>query len=352
MKVLVIQNKMIGDVLASTVICEVLKRENPTWEIHYMIQKNTIAVVENNPYIDKIILFDPNEHKGFFKLMTFGKLLKKEKYSIVIDAYGKWQSILPAYFSGAKTIVGHYKWYNTFFHTKTVVPDTECNGTANAYRILLAKTALEKEVKPIYPKIHLTKDEILKAKNTIGQQLKNEKPLYMISILGSGKNKSLPPKYMAQVLDEIAYQRDIQILFNYIPNQREQVQFIFDLCSEETKSKINLDFYANSLRDFLGLLSQCDTLIGNEGGATNMAKALSIPTFTIYAPWINKTSWNILEETGLHDVVHLSDYYPDLYQNKHPKNFKDKALEWYEKFNPELYKDKLNAYLNRLEKNK
>jgi heptosyltransferase-2 len=348
MKVLVIQNKMIGDVLASTVICEVLKTENPSWEIHYMVQANTIAVVENNPFIDQLVLFDPNEHKGFFKLVKFGKSLQKENYSLVIDAFGKWQSILPAYFSGAKTIVGHYKWYTTFFYTNTVTPDTECNGTANAYRILLAKTALNKEVEAKYPKIHLTKDEVLKAKKAVSEQLNTTKPLFMISVLGSGQNKSLPAKYMAQVLDEIASDRDVQILFNYIPKQRNDVEMIFDLCNAQTKSKIQLDFYAKSLRDFLGILSQCDALIGNEGGATNMAKALSIPTFTIYAPWINKTSWNILEETGLHDVVHLSDYYPELYQNKHPKNFKDKSLEWYAKFDPNLYKEKLISFIDRI----
>lgn len=340
---------MIGDVLASTVICEVLKKEYPDWEVHYFVEKNTLPVVENNPYIDKIVLFDPQANKGLFRLIQFGKQLKKEKYALVIDVYGKWQSIIPAYFSGAKTIIGHYKWYTTFFYTKTVVPDTECNGTANAYRLLLASTALNKKVESVYPAIHLSESELSLAKTKMSVFSSN-KPIFMISVLGSGKNKSLPPSYMANVLDYIAENKEAQILFNYIPKQRKEVEHLYHLCNEKTKSQIDLDFYADGLRDFLGILAQCDALIGNEGGATNMAKALSIPTFTIYAPWINKTSWNILEETGLHDVVHLSDYYPDLYQNKHPKNFKDKALEWYEKLQPSLFKDKLIAFITRIKR--
>lgn len=347
MKALVIQHKMIGDVLASTVICEVLKKEHPDWEIHYLIEKQTLPVVENNPFIDKIVLFDPRTNKGLFRLIQFGKQLKKEKYTLVIDVYGKWQSIIPAYFSGAKTIIGHYKWYTTFFYSKTVVADTECNGTANAYRLLLASTVLHKKVESVYPTIHLSEAEVLLAKTKMSVFSSN-KPILMISVLGSGKNKSLPPDYMASVLDSIAEKKESHILFNYIPTQREEVEHLYNLCNEKTKSQIQLDFYANGLRDFLGILSQCNALIGNEGGATNMAKALSIPTFTIYAPWINKTSWNILEETGLHDVVHLSDYYPDLYQNKHPKNFKDKALEWYEKFKPNLFREKLIAFIERI----
>lgn len=348
MKVLVIQHKMIGDVLASTVICEVFKKEHPDWKIHYLIEKNTLPVVENNPFIDKIVLFDPLANKGLFRLIRYGKRLKKEQYSLVIDVYGKWQSIIPAYFCGAKTIIGHYKWYTTFFYSKTVVPDTKCNGTANAYRLLLASTALDKKVESVYPTIHLTEAELTLAKTKMSV-FSGKKPILMISVLGSGKNKSLPPFYMANVLDFIADKKEVKILFNYIPKQRKEVEEIYQLCNKMTQLQIDLDFYANGLRDFLGILSQCDALIGNEGGATNMAKALSVPTFTIYAPWINKTSWNILEDTGWHDVVHLSDYYPDLYQNKHPKNFKNKAMEWYEKFQPSLFKEKLVAFMERID---
>ena len=349
MKVLVIQIKMIGDVLASTVICETIKRNLPEAEVHYLIQKNTFAVVDNNPFIDQVIFFEPEEHKGFMNLYRFGAALKKDKYDIVIDAYCKWDSILPAYFSGAKTIVGHYKWYTTFFYTKTVVPDADCNATANAYRLLLSSTALGKEVEMIYPQIHLRPEEIDKAKTAIKENCDTIKPIFMISILGSGKNKSLPPKYMAETLDIIASTKDVQMLFNYMPNQFEEVKAIYNLCTKATQDKINLDFYAKSLRDFIALQSQCDALIGNEGGATNMAKALNVPTFTIYAPWINRTSWNIKEDSGYHDIVHLSDYEPGLYQ-KHAKNYKALAFEWYEKLKPELFAEKLKAFVNRITK--
>ena len=56
-KVLVIQHKQIGDVLASTVICETIKRKYPGATIHYLINTNTIPVVWNHPSIDEIIEF-------------------------------------------------------------------------------------------------------------------------------------------------------------------------------------------------------------------------------------------------------------------------------------------------------
>ncbi|MCW1147658.1 glycosyltransferase family 9 protein [Flavobacterium lacisediminis] len=348
MKVLVIQIKMIGDVLASTVICEAIKKAYPKCEMHYLIQKNTFPVVENNPFIDKVLFFEESKHKGLGGLFRLGTELKLEKYDTVIDVYGKFQSLIPTYLSGAKKRIGTYKWYSKLFLTETVIPDTECNGTANAFRILLAKTAIKKEVPQIFPKIHLTQLEIENAKNQIASQLDVTKKIVMISVLGSGKNKSLPDASMANVLNTIAATADVQLVFNYMPNQQEEAKAIFDLCDANAQSKIVFDFYVKGLRGFLAVLSQGDALVGNEGGATNMSKALNIPTFTIYAPWINRTSWNIFEETGLHEIVHLSDYFPELYKNKHPKNFKEKALEWYDKLNPELFSDKLQQFVKKI----
>lgn len=348
MKVLVIQIKMIGDVLASTVICETIKKKYPKAEVHYLIQKNTFAVVDNNPFINKIVFFEPNEHKGFLNLYRFGKELKKEKYDIIIDVYGKWDSILPVYFSGATRRIGHYKWYTQFFYTENVHSDSECNGAANAYRLLLAKVSLGNEVEIIFPKIHLTDEEIADAKIEINKNLDHTKRIFMISIVGSGKNKSLPAKNMSETLDAIADTKDVQLIFNYIPNQFEEVKAIYDLCLPKTQAKINLSFYAKSLRSFIALLSQCDALVGNEGGATNISKALSIPTFTIFSPWIRRKSWNIMEDDGNYFYIHLNDYYPEIYKGEHPKKLKKKTFELYDLLVVALYKEKLLKFIDNV----
>ena len=64
-------------------------------------------------------------------------------------------------------------------------------------------------------------------------------------------------------------------------DQQEEAKAIFELCNKETQTKIIFDFYVKGLREFLAVLSQCNALVGNEGGSTNMSKALNVPTFTI-----------------------------------------------------------------------
>lgn len=347
MKVLVIQQKMIGDVLTSTIICESLKKTLPNCEVHYMIYPNTLAVVENNPFINKIVLFDPKVHSGFWKLKSFSRGLKKERYDAVIDAYGKWESVLLAYFSAAPIRISFRKWYTSFFFTKTVIQKQLVQGSAIVHRLQLVECLLNKKAETIYPKIYLSEEEINAAKNVLNGHLNSSLKTIMISVLGSDVNKSLPPQHMAATIDIIAKEK-VQLLFNYMPNQEKEAQEIYDLCSEESQRKIIFDLKTLNLRAFLGVLSQCDALIGNEGGAVNMAKALNVKTFSLYSPWINKLSWNLLDDDVNHVAIHLNDYHPEIYNDKHPKEFKTQSEALYSKLVPELYREVLEIFVKRI----
>lgn len=346
MKVLVIQQKMIGDVLASTVICQAIKTKNPSWEVHYMVYPNTLAVVENNPFIDKVVVFDSKKHKGIFKLITFGKQLKSENYDAVIDAYGKWESMIPAYFSGAKIRIGHKKSYTSLFYTKPIKTTPNIEGAAIYNRLEFAQALIGEMISIDFPKIYLTDQETQKAKAALQNRIDSAKKTIMIGVLGSSLDKSLPFEEMAKMLDFIALSNDCQMLFNFMPNQETQAKAIYDLCKPETQSKIIFDFYTKGLRDFLAVLSQCDALIGNEGGAVNMAKALGIPTFAIFSPWIRKESWSNSTDKN-HVAVHLKDFHPEIYNEKSPKAFKNQALELYNKLKFSLFKNNLEDFLKR-----
>ena len=56
MKILVIQQKRIGDVLTSTIICNNLKTKYPDSTIDYMCYPNSVDVLKENPNIDNVIV--------------------------------------------------------------------------------------------------------------------------------------------------------------------------------------------------------------------------------------------------------------------------------------------------------
>ncbi len=348
-KILVIQKKRIGDVLTSTILLEALREKFPEYELHYLIYENSVAVVENNPFVDKIIIMNEKDRKsklGFFKFLF---QIRKENYEIVVDAYGKPNSVILGWFSGAKKTITFDKIYSKLLYTHPIKRNQTSfsNATKAIEHRMRLLSPLGIDFKVIKPKILITENEISTAKSKLEKAgITLSKPLVMISAIGSNDSKTYPIAYMAKVIDTIADENDIQILFNYFPFQKEEARQLYLLCTPETQAKINFDFYEDNLRDFLAITSLCKALIGNEGGATNMAKALNIPTFTIFSPLVIKNDWNMFEDGNQNISVHVKDF-----ESKLPSTAIDdliKAKE-YKKlqsvFTPALFEDQLIHFI-------
>lgn len=354
MKFLVIQQKMIGDVLTSSILCDNLKKEFPGARVHYMVHKHTTAVIENHPAIDRIIRFDPALRKNKYHFYRYVRELDREEYDVIIDVYTKLETSLIALISKAPKSIGYYKWYSAFAYTHPVKRWKKSKyglGLAIENRLQLILPLLkERSMDTLIhkPAIYLTAEEKEEASALMQKHGIDAKarPL-MISILGSGPNKSYPPGLMADFLDNLVATYGDILLFNYIPKQLGEVKEIYNLCRPETKKHIKLDLFADSLRGFIALLSQCKALIGNEGGAVNMAKALNIPTFSIFSPWIPKDDWAIFEDP-FNKSVHLKDFKPGLFEGKSKNDLKKQSQALYQEFSPELFSQELGDFIDVL----
>lgn len=341
---------MIGDVLTSTILCEQLKKNIPDSEIHYLIYCYTEAVVANNPHIDRIILFTQEYRESKSAFYRFLKEIKKAKYDTVIDAYGKLESNLISLFSNANTKISHRKWYSSFIYThavtNAVITETQL-GLAVENRLSLLSPILPKVINLLEPpKIYLTNTEIDAAKNFLENKgIDVSKPILMIGVLGSNKDKTYPLPYMAEVINTIAENFEGILLFNYIPSQKEDVEKLYELCGEKAKKQISIETYASSLNSFFGLLHHCQAIIGNEGGCIHIAKALGVPSFSIFSPWITKIAWDTYNTDETDIAVHLGDFHPELFEKKPKKELKEDALELYQKFKPSFFNNDLKRFL-------
>ncbi|WP_292891576.1 glycosyltransferase family 9 protein [Nonlabens sp.] len=350
MRILLIQYQMLGDVLTSTIIADQLKITFPDAHLDYLVIAHADALVQHHPAIDGLIKVSKFDFDKMSGVISLSRKLKHKKYDLLIDAYGKNNTALLSLLSGAKQRIGYHKWFSSLAYTDVVknTPDPSIykTGLALGSRMLLT-SPLTKDVQwHLKPKIYLTDLEKAEGKKWLYQQdIDLEQPLTMVSVLGSNKNKTLPYAYMAKVLDRFVTATASQLLFNYIPSQKKEAQAVFDSCSAQTQQQIFIHAFAPSIRDFLTIVSHCTGIIGNEGGAINMGKALDIPAFTIFSPWINKASWNVNEDDKRHLSVHLKDYRPKLYDNLPPKQLKAQAIKLYQQFIPELMFGDLDRFI-------
>lgn len=337
---------MIGDVLTSSILFEALKAKYPNAVLHYVINSHTFSVVEQNPNISKFLYYTPKIEYSLSAFIKFIKNIRKEKYDVIIDVYSKTPSNIITFFSGAKIKISKYKPYTHFIYNYAVkyakIPKTNASLAIENRLRLLQPLGIENKI--IKPRIYLTQQEIETSKTFLQQhQIDVSKPLFMISVLGSGSKKTYPLPYMAQLIDAIVLQTQGQVLFNYIPIQVNEAKIVYNLCKENTQNHIYFDVFGENLRMFLAITKHCTALIGNEGGAINMAKALNIPTFTIFSPWLKKENWNMFEDGKTHVSAHLKDYI--VYSKNSLKDAKKHPESYYLKFNPEYIKPKLTAFL-------
>lgn len=348
MKILVIQQKRIGDVLTSTIICNNLKAKFPDAVIDYMCYPNSVDVLKENPSIDNIIPLSNNVRKSTPSLFKFIFKIRSNKYDVVIDVYSKLETNLITLFSGAKYKVSYRKWYTKAFYNYTYerldAVESE-HGLAIENRLMLLKPLISEKITNIKPKIFLKDSEINNAKNLLkSHQVDPEKPLIMFGILGSETYKTYPLEGMAKIIDFTVAKTKGTIIFNYVPFQKDLALEVYNYCNEETKKHIILDLYSTELREFLALLSQCEMLIGNEGGAVNMAKALDVPTFSIFTPSVRKETWQLFENEAKNASIHLKDLKPEIYQQFTEQQIKDRTFEYYAEYPLDLMLEKLATY--------
>lgn len=347
-KILIIQNKRIGDVLISSVIANNYKAKYPNSEVHLMAYDFTHGVIQNNPNIDKIISINEKELKKIGNLAKMILQVRSEKYDILFDPYSKLQSRLICKFGGAKQTVGHKsrkKIGNLGYYTHPVgILESKSHicGKAIEDRIHLLKQVDTFENINYEPKIFLTEKE---EQFRVPEKYQDKK-IIMLGILGSTPQKSMPYEYIAQIVDHIATTFNCYLLFNYAPNQKEEADKIYDLC--QNKSNIILDIYAPSIRDFAVLMNQCAVLVSNEGGTVHIAKALNKPTFTIFSPYINKDDWSSFEDGKFHKSVHLLDFLPNAISDlsyEQNKEIEKNPRELYLKLTPQMIIPELDSFL-------
>ena len=80
MKILIIRLSSIGDIVLTTPVIRCLKKQIKGSEIHFLTKKSYAAVLQHNPYIDKLHFWEKNDKV----LLKFSPLPQKRKFYEVL----------------------------------------------------------------------------------------------------------------------------------------------------------------------------------------------------------------------------------------------------------------------------
>jgi len=118
-KFLIIQTAFIGDVILATALVEKLATVHPKSKIDFLLRKGNEALLENNPHINRVLIWDKTKDKmrNLFKMML---AVRRGGYDTVINVHRFGSSGLITAFSGAKDKIGFKKNPWAFAFTKRI----------------------------------------------------------------------------------------------------------------------------------------------------------------------------------------------------------------------------------------
>ena len=118
-KILIIQTAFIGDVVLATALLEKLHQGNPDASLTLLVRKGNEGLFKQHPYLHQLFIWDKKngKYKDLFRLL---KLIRSEKFDLVVNVQRFAATGILTAFSGAKETIGFDKNPLSFLFSKRI----------------------------------------------------------------------------------------------------------------------------------------------------------------------------------------------------------------------------------------
>lgn len=294
-KILIINPFGIGDVLFTTPIIHTLKEAFPGVKIGYLCNRRSAPLLENNPYIDSIFVYERDEfeaisQRSFFRwlkqILVFLNRLKRERFDLTLDFSLNTQYGFFSWYAGIRERIGYdYKKRGRFLTKKINLSGYSEKHIVEYYVDLLRCLKVNSKYKNL--ELCLNKNEEEKTDKILSIENISEKDFLVGIIPAGGKSwgkdaylKHWPPENFAALADKMVenYQAKIIIMGDF--SEKELVKKVIENMRYKA---IGLAGETN-LGEFTALLNKANLVITNDGGPLHIAVALGKKTLSFFGP--------------------------------------------------------------------
>jgi len=283
-KFLVIDTAKIGDMVSSTPVFRAIKTRFPNNYLAVLVTSQVEGILENNPYIDEIILID--EFKGIKQSLKLIKLIKNKNFdwSFKLTA-GGWEDII-AFWAGIPnrvTAVSRHSGkisnllsiFNNFRKEYTF-NELKSRFNLNLLKILGINESKDKR-EAFYTQKELAKITEIFEKNGIHER----DFLIGISVTAGNKFKEWEPEKFSQLADRLIKELKAKILFL---GSKEDQKTVAEVILEMEEKVVNLSGLI-SLKELPALINKLDLFISVDTGPLYIAAALDVLVVDINGPF-------------------------------------------------------------------
>jgi len=294
-KILIINPFGIGDVLFTTPLLHALKKAMPEASLAYLCNSRSREILKDNPYIDRIFVYDRDEFEAvrsssFFawlrKIFAFIQDIRKERFDAALDLSLNKEYGFFSLCAGIKERIGYdYKKRGLFLNKKVFLGGYQDKHVIEYYGELLKYFNLSLEYKS--PELYINESDKKRAGELLlGQGADLSGNLVVIAPAGGkswGKDASLkhwPPANFAALADKLIEKKQVTII---IVGSNSEKEIALNMLAAMHLAAVNL-CGMTSLGELTALLSRASLVIANDGGPLHMAVALGKNTVSFFGP--------------------------------------------------------------------
>ncbi len=281
-RILFIQTAFLGDVILATAAIAEAKRLFPAAEIDVVVKKGNESLLENNPKINHVFVF--NKTNGKFKeILRLKKAFRARKYDIVFNFHRFGSSGILTVLSGAKQKYGFRKNPFSFAFTKRFEHEIG-NGTHEVERNLqlLQEFGAQPIVRPeLYPSDNSwEKTRVFKSN-----------PYYCLAPASVWFTKQLPEHKWIELIQRLGTTHTIYLIG--APGDYELCERIKEIARQN--NVVNLAGQL-SLLDSAALMKDAVRNFVNDSGPLHIASAMNAPVTAFFCSTVPEFGFGPLSE--------------------------------------------------------
>jgi lipopolysaccharide heptosyltransferase II len=272
-RILIQKLRAIGDVVLSTVVLRNLRNAFPDAVIDFLTESPSSQVLEGNPQISSVIVFNPKTGSGFNLIND----IRKRRYDLIIDLFGNPRSAIITFFSRARYKVGYSFGWRKYCYNRVIKP--RGGEIHNIEFNLDALRFISVDIIDKSPRLYVGKEDHEFAENFFDQSKINDGLTVAINPSGGWYTKRWPIAYYAGLAGRIVERFNVKVLILWGPGEIKT--------AEEMQKLIRTGSFLippATLRQMAAIVSRCAILVTNDSGPMHIAAALGVPVVAIFGP--------------------------------------------------------------------
>ena len=313
-KILIINPFGVGDVLFTTPVIDALKKRFPDSFIGYLCQKQTAAILENHPLVDKLFSYTRGDLKQarkrsrleYIKMFLQGiSEISNERFDLALDLSMVSQYGFLLWMIGVKQRFGFdYKKRGIFLTHKIKVAEIGRKHIIEYYLDLLRLLSIKKIDRKL--KFYTALKDRQFADNFFDKHNVNENDLLIgIAPFGGGswgkdsRCKQWPDERFAGIMTALLREYDCKlVIFGTSKNADDCAVFKEVLRRENVIDALG----KTSLGQLAAMIGNCGLFISNDSGPMHIACAKGVDTVSIFGP-VDESVYGPVGVTACHEIV-------------------------------------------------